>query len=97
VATDVTKEGELVQSLRAAREECGALDIVVNNAGIENRGSFIEASDGAEFARIIEINQIAAYNVLHHAPGFMNDGSSIIADRQIKPGTGPLGPTCQNA
>ena len=75
---DVTQEDELISALEAIVAAHGPLDIVFNNAGIENAGSTIQDTDSVEFHRILEINLIGTYNVLRHSSERMNDGGSII-------------------
>lgn len=71
--------------MRACFEEAeahmGKLDIVMNNAGIENSGPTIAEQSADEFQRILDINVKAVYNGLRFAPRHMNDGGSIINSR----------------
>jgi NAD(P)-dependent dehydrogenase (short-subunit alcohol dehydrogenase family) len=75
---DVADEEQVRACFAEAEMRVGKLDIVMNNAGIENVGPAIAEQDSQEFQRIIEINLKAVYNGLRFAPPHMNDGGSII-------------------
>jgi len=78
IQADVSKEAELKAAFEQAESELGKLDIVMNNAGIENTGPMIEESGADEFQRVININLLPVYNGLRYGPRHMNDGGSII-------------------
>jgi NAD(P)-dependent dehydrogenase (short-subunit alcohol dehydrogenase family) len=78
IQADVSKENELKAAFAEAESQLGKLDIVMNNAGIENTGPMIEESDANEFQRMIDINLLPVYNGLRYGPRHMNDGGSII-------------------
>ncbi len=78
VRLDVTDESSLVAALEQVAEKFGPLDILFNNAGAENTGPSIEESGAAEFQRQLDINLLAAYNVLHHAGPRLAEGASVI-------------------
>ncbi|WP_425642240.1 SDR family NAD(P)-dependent oxidoreductase [Marinomonas gallaica] len=75
---DVTNEDQLRACFEAAEARLGKLDIIMNNAGIENSGPTIAEQSADEFQRILDINVKAVYNGLRFAPQHMNDGGSII-------------------
>lgn len=75
---DVTNEKELVDALDQTVEQFGPIDVLFNNAGIENSGPTIEEAGLAEFQRLIDIDLKAPYALLHHGPKRMRDGGSII-------------------
>jgi NAD(P)-dependent dehydrogenase (short-subunit alcohol dehydrogenase family) len=76
--TDVADEAQLRACFEEAEARLGKLDIVMNNAGIENVGPTIAEQSADEFQRILEINLKAVYNGLRFGPLHMNDGGSII-------------------
>lgn len=78
IQADVTEEQQLLEALDGAVEEFGPIDILFNNAGIENTGPTIEESGNDEFQRLIDIDLKAPYAVLHHGASRMRDGGSII-------------------
>jgi 3-hydroxybutyrate dehydrogenase len=73
---DITDRAQL----RRAVGSLGALDVLVNNAGLERLTPMHEGGDEVErlFARIIEINLIGTYYVTREALTRMNEGSNII-------------------
>ena len=75
---DVTDERELAGALQATRELLGPIDILFNNAGIENTGPLITEAGTDEFQRLLEVNVEAAYNVLHLGAAYLADGASVI-------------------
>lgn len=77
-AADVTCEQQLVAALDAAVENLGPIDILFNNAGVENTGPTIEESGVGEFQSLIDIDLKAPYSLMHHAPSRMRDGGSVI-------------------
>jgi len=80
---DVTQEEDLVAALDQTVKDIGKLDILFNNAGIENTGPTIDEQDATELRRILEVNVVAVYNGLRHGPTRMNDGSAIINTASI--------------
>jgi 3-hydroxybutyrate dehydrogenase len=73
---DITDRAQV----RRAVGSLGALDVLVNNAGLERLTPMHEEGDEVErlFARIIEINLIGTYYVTREALTRMKDGSNII-------------------
>ncbi len=78
IQADVSKEEELESAFESAEKQIGKLDIVMNNAGIENTGPLIDDSEAKEFQRVIDINLLPVYNGLRYGPRYMNDGGAII-------------------
>jgi NAD(P)-dependent dehydrogenase (short-subunit alcohol dehydrogenase family) len=78
LGVDVTDEDQLRACFEEAQAQIGKLDIVMNNAGIDNAGPTIAEQSVDEFQRILDVNLKAVYNVLRIAPLHMNDGGSII-------------------
>ena len=68
----------------------GALDVLVNNAGLELITPMLEPGDEVEktFARIIEINVIGTYYVTREALPLMRAGGSIVLTSSIWGKTG---------
>jgi len=78
VQADLTNKDELINALEQAERKIGQIDILFNNAGIENAGPTIEESDGEEFQRIFDIDLKAPYNIIHYGAKYLNDGASVI-------------------
>jgi glucose 1-dehydrogenase len=85
VEADVSQVAELQKLVRAAVENFGRLDVMVNNAGIETRSSLLEPTE-SESDRTIDINlksaffgtKIAAQQFLHQdGPGLVINMSSV--------------------
>jgi glucose 1-dehydrogenase len=60
IQADVSRSDDLHAMVRKAVEAFGRLDVLVNNAGIENRTSLLETSE-ADFERIMAINLKSAF------------------------------------
>lgn len=78
---DITDRAQV----RRAVGSLGALDVLVNNAGLERLTPMYEEGDEVErlFARIIEINLIGTYYVTRQALTQMPEGSNIIITASI--------------
>lgn len=75
---DVTREEELTAALAQARERFGGVDILFNNAGIENTGPTIEEAGPEQLQTLFDADLKAPYAVLHHGAALVRDGGSII-------------------
>jgi NAD(P)-dependent dehydrogenase (short-subunit alcohol dehydrogenase family) len=73
------------EAVRQSVGGLGALDVLVNNAGLELITSMAEPADEVErtFKRIIEINVIGTYYVTRQALPLMSAGSSIVITSSI--------------
>jgi NAD(P)-dependent dehydrogenase (short-subunit alcohol dehydrogenase family) len=78
VHIDVSSEDSVRLAIEQAAELVGALDIVVNNAGIGDVGPPLEDSPQDLIEKMTAINQWGVLYGLKHAPGQMNDWGSII-------------------
>ena len=78
---DITDRAQVRRSVGSL----GALDVLVNNAGLERLTPMNQEGDEVEqlFARIIEINLIGTYYVTREALRKMPEGSSIIITASI--------------
>jgi NAD(P)-dependent dehydrogenase (short-subunit alcohol dehydrogenase family) len=87
--------GRTVQALQADITEreavrrtvgaLGSLDVLVNNAGLEQITPLLEPGDDVEktFVRIIEINVIGTYYVTREAVPLMGEGGSIVLTSSV--------------
>ncbi|MFK7963398.1 MAG: glucose 1-dehydrogenase [Burkholderiaceae bacterium] len=80
IQADVAKGADFAASVQAAMDHHGALDIVVNNAGVAHRNKPMLDVDEAEFDRIFAINVKSVYWSAQHAVPVMrkSGGGSII-------------------
>lgn len=78
VQADVSDEEQIQIALEESERRIGKLDILMNNAGMENTGPLIEEANAEEFQRVIDVNLKAVFNGLRYGPAHMNDGGSII-------------------
>jgi len=83
IRADLCLADELTSSIEQAHQTLGPLDIVFNNAGLENTGPTIEEADAVEFERVLELNLKAPYSVIHHVAPRMSDGGSIINNASV--------------
>jgi NAD(P)-dependent dehydrogenase (short-subunit alcohol dehydrogenase family) len=72
---DVTDEGQWVTTLRRAVESCGGLDVLVNNAGIEDLNWIVEESVES-FRRIMRVNAEGVFLGMKHAALAMRPGGA---------------------
>ena len=61
VKADVSKEEEVAEMTRKIDEELGGVDILVNNAAIDESDLFYR-KDAEQFRRILDVNVVGAYN-----------------------------------
>jgi NAD(P)-dependent dehydrogenase (short-subunit alcohol dehydrogenase family) len=78
VAGDLTDAAFCKQLVERAVKELGGLDILVSNAGHQNRKK-LEELDDEEFDRTFKTNVYAYYRLTKAAVPHMNPGSAIIA------------------
>ncbi len=79
VACDITDS----HAVEAAVAEAGAIDVLVNNAGLERITPLDAAEAETVFRRIIEINVVGTFLVTRHAAARMKDGGRIILTASI--------------
>lgn len=60
VHLDVASEGEWAAAVAATRERCGALQVLINNAGIYRTHATLEVS-AAQYLEIVRINQLGVF------------------------------------
>ena len=78
IKADVTVTSQIEAAFEQAEQAIGKLDIVMNNAGIDNNGPLIDESDVEDFQSLIDINLKSVYSGLLYGPRHMNDGGTII-------------------
>jgi len=80
VLVDVSNEESVSNALKQSTQMCGGkLDTVVLNAGVGDVGPTFEETDQALIQKVTAINHWGVLYGLKHAPGFMNDGGSIVS------------------
>ena len=77
LAMDVTVPASVGRAVAALRDRGGALDVLVNNAGIGG-GEPIEGSDESAWRRIIDTNLTGTYLVTREALPLMRAGGRVI-------------------
>ena len=73
--TDVTDEGSVQAALAAAKQQFGAVNVVINCAGIIGAGRVVGKEgpyDLASFSRTIQVNLIGTFNVIRLASVMMS-------------------------
>ena len=78
IKVDVTDEQQVESLMAGAREACGAIDIVVNNAGIFAGYNDLVDCSSVEFKACYEVNLMGVFYGIKHAVPLMNEGGSII-------------------
>jgi len=77
LAMDVTAPASVGQAVAALRDRGGALDVLVNNAGIGG-GEPVEGSDESAWRRVIDTNLTGTYLVTREALPLMRAGGRVI-------------------
>ena len=94
---DVNSDDSVREGLGRILNERGPLDALVNNAGIERRGT-VEELDLAEFRAVMETNYFGAIRCMQAVlPGMRARGSGCIVNVTSVAGriaSSPLGPYC---
>lgn len=70
VAADIAEEADRERLVAAALDTCGAIDVLVNNAGI-GRKVAVEDEELAWFRRAMEVNTVAVWHLSQLAGGAM--------------------------
>ncbi len=66
IAVDITDQAQVDRLFERVRQECGRLDVLVNNAGISARGRILETPP-EEFERLFELNLLAVVRCVRAA------------------------------
>lgn len=74
-AADVSVRTEIEAAVQALQEQLGAIDILINNAGIASFGKLVDM-DPEEWERIIRVNLMGAYYTTRAALPFMIEQNS---------------------
>ncbi|HEY0938945.1 MAG TPA: SDR family oxidoreductase [Steroidobacter sp.] len=79
IRADCASEDQVARALNEARDVLGQeLDVLVNNAGVENTGPMIADATATELQRVFDINTFAVFYGLKYGPLVLKDGGSII-------------------
>ncbi|MBY4894467.1 short-chain dehydrogenase [Jannaschia sp. EhC01] len=78
VPCDVARYWEVEAAFRAAVETFGALDVVINNAGVIEPVARIEDTDPGAWGQVIDINLKGTFNGIRAALPHMTQGGTII-------------------
>src|SRR5690348_4453236 len=74
---DVTKPDQVEAMMKQIQDECGGLDVLVNNSGII-RDRTIKKMTLEEFESIIRVNLTGTFNVIQKAMPVLRNGGRII-------------------
>ncbi len=78
---DVSNAGDIVGMVNTVKKELGAVDILVNSAGINVANRMMSNIDPADFDRMIEINTTGTFNCIHAAlPAMRQRGAGLIVN-----------------
>ncbi len=106
--TDVTDESSVQNALTAAKQDFGAVNGVINCAGIIGAGRVVGKEgpyDLASFSRTIQVNLIGTFNVIrlaaammaHNAPGEDQERGVIINTASVAAFDGQIGQAAYSA
>ncbi|GAA3660733.1 SDR family NAD(P)-dependent oxidoreductase [Microbacterium marinilacus] len=78
---DVRDESSWSTAVRSAEEEFGTLDVLVNNAGVQNPPALIENTDHATWSRILDVNVSGTFlGIKTVAPALRRAGGGAIVN-----------------
>ncbi len=79
IVADVTKTDEVDRLIRTTVDDCGQIDVLSNNAGIDlAEGPPIEDTTDAAWARVMDVNVSGTMRVCRAAMPHLRPGSSIV-------------------
>lgn len=79
VPTDISKDEDCKNLMKAAVDAFGKIDILVNNAGVLDTGlAPVDKFDDMETQKVISINQIGTMQCIRAALAYMTEGASIV-------------------
>ena len=79
VPTDISKDEDCKNLMKAAVDAFGRIDILVNNAGVLDTGlAPVDKFDDVETQKVISINQIGTMQCIRAALQYMTEGASIV-------------------
>lgn len=79
VSTDISKDEDCKNLMKAAIDAFGGIDILVNNAGVLDTGlAPVDKFDDVETQKVIAINQIGTMQCIRAALPHMTAGASIV-------------------
>src|SRR5689334_6676322 len=89
VRLDVADESSWSAAVQAAESAFGALNVLVNNAGVQNPPALIESTDRATWTRILDINLTGTFlGIKAAAPALRRAGGGAIVNIASTMGTG---------
>jgi NAD(P)-dependent dehydrogenase (short-subunit alcohol dehydrogenase family) len=83
IVADCATEQGVANAIRQAARELGPLDVIVNNAGLENTGPMIEAATAEELRRVFDLNTYGVFFGLKYGIQHARDGASIVNTASI--------------
>lgn len=79
VPTDISKDEDCKNLMKAAVDAFGGIDILVNNAGVLDTGlAPVDKFDDVETQKVISINQIGTMQCIRAALQYMTEGAAIV-------------------
>lgn len=91
ITCDVSRFGDVTELVRQTVDTFGALDVVVNNAGLIDPIARLEDSDPEAWSRIVDVNLKGVYYCLRAAlPEIIKTGSGTVINISSGAATGAL-------
>lgn len=78
IRADCSTEAGVEEAMQTTFDKLGPLDVIVNNAGLENTGPFIADATDEELHRVFALNTFGVFYGLKHGQKHARDGASII-------------------
>lgn len=77
IPADVSRADDCSRAVDQTMRECGALDVLFNNAGIIRRATVVETTE-AEWDRVMAVNVKSVFLLSKHAIPVMRSGGAIV-------------------
>lgn len=78
IKADVSKEEDVAHLMKTASEKLGALDVVVNNAGIISPEQLLLDAVEEDFRKVYDVNILGIVFGIKYAQKYMKDGGAIL-------------------
>jgi len=83
IVADCSTESGVQSAMQQAHEQLGSLDVIINNAGLENTGPLLAEATREELERVFDLNTFGVFYGIKYGQGYLRDGGAIINTASI--------------